>query len=52
MDLQLVREPFGLRWREEVVEHFAEIMAFAKSDYLYEVVYSEGLSDQKTSMEG
>ncbi len=36
----------------EVVEHLAEIMAFAKSDYhLYDVIYSDGASSDPPGIE-
>lgn len=37
----------------EVIEHMAEIMAFAKSDYhLYEVIFSDLLSGEQPGIEG
>lgn len=35
----------------EVIQHFAEIMSFAKSDYhIYDVTYSDGFSDDPPGM--
>ncbi len=47
------REDFDAIFRiPEVVEHLAEIMAFAKSDYhLYDVTYSDRLSSDPPGME-
>ncbi len=47
------REDFDAIFRiPEVIEHMAEIMAFAKSDYhLYDVIYSDGPSRDPPGME-